>query len=150
MLEASHITTFEFLPSFVFRLQYFKSLYFRKQRRANAIDATLFDLDMYHPPHLFLILLAALCIRVCFATTTEKTTVPSRSDKASSAHAWPTSLDIEIDVLKIGGVSLPWTESSLQNLDVGARNFGNIDMTRVEGLDQARAAAAEVGDQQGS
>ncbi|KAF9960344.1 hypothetical protein BGZ70_008628 [Mortierella alpina] len=58
---------------------------------------------------------------------TGKPVVSSRSDKTSSIYAWPISLDIEIDTLEIGGVSLPWTESRFQNLDVGARNFGNIN-----------------------
>ncbi|KAG0350736.1 hypothetical protein BC939DRAFT_435564 [Gamsiella multidivaricata] len=39
---------------------------------------------------------------------------------------WPSSLDIEVDKLEIGGLSIPSLQSIIRNSEIGAKNFGNV------------------------
>ncbi|KAG0041287.1 hypothetical protein BGZ83_002044 [Gryganskiella cystojenkinii] len=44
----------------------------------------------------------------------------------SSVQGWPSLLEIEVDTLEIGGLSMPSIQSVVENLKIGAKNFGNI------------------------
>ncbi|KAG0260779.1 hypothetical protein BG011_001618 [Mortierella polycephala] len=48
------------------------------------------------------------------------------SQPTQHLRGWPSSLDIEIDTLEIGGLSLPSLLSLFQNEEVGSVNYGNI------------------------
>ncbi|KAI1321291.1 hypothetical protein EDD11_006627 [Mortierella claussenii] len=58
---------------------------------------------------------------------------------------WPSSLDIEIDKLDLGGLSMPFTYSVFQNTNTGVKNFGNVQIVSAPGM-QASAAGGGMGE----
>ncbi|KAF9196285.1 hypothetical protein BGZ50_001034 [Haplosporangium sp. Z 11] len=54
-------------------------------------------------------------------TQEEETSQPTQR-----LQGWPSSLDIEIDTLEMGGLSLPSLLSLFQNKEIGSMNYGNI------------------------
>ncbi|KAF9550208.1 hypothetical protein EC957_001114 [Mortierella hygrophila] len=69
-------------------------------------------------------------------------TGPSSMRKVSG---WPSSLKIEIDELEIGGLAVPFVQTSLRNSKSGFKNFGNADLVSPNsGPDaEARSSGAE-------
>ncbi|KAF9345661.1 hypothetical protein BGX26_002898 [Mortierella sp. AD094] len=76
--------------------------------------------------------LASFLVLVVLSTAAAATAVTEPGTKAETRtrtiSGWPKSLEIEIEKLEIGGLSLPLTQSLIKNVNTGFKNFGNIEI----------------------
>ncbi|KAF8927928.1 hypothetical protein EDD21DRAFT_367531 [Dissophora ornata] len=85
-------------------------------------------------PTFLVVITTALYIPIATAATqaqVKRTYGPSSS--SSNGHGgrghvsgWPESLDIVIDKLELGGLTIPSVQSTVMNTKIGAKNFGNV------------------------
>ncbi|KAF9168832.1 hypothetical protein BGX20_011163, partial [Mortierella sp. AD010] len=77
--------------------------------------------------------LASLLVLAVFSTVAAAVIVVTGSRtktdvRTRTISGWPESLEIEIEKVEIGGLSLPLARSLIKNANTGLKNFGNIEI----------------------
>ncbi|KAF9994404.1 hypothetical protein BGZ80_000829 [Entomortierella chlamydospora] len=77
--------------------------------------------------------LTSLLVLAVFSTFAAAAIVVTGSRTKAEARTrtisgWPESLEIEIEKVEIGGLSLPLAQSLIKNANTGFKSFGNIEI----------------------